>query len=239
MADPGHRKRGLKAATNPRVSEKAKQRDRGILENEFGDIEVETTAKVMPATRSSGGIQKSASHGEMGSASTPAVVHTSPIIKKSASDMGRASLSSSSSSFMHQPSASGMMHEAPVQSSSGGAHQTYGMSRSTRSHDLGGSSESAPTATVHAPATTLHATPTTPMKKTSRTPTPQDPSAVSHSSAYSTAMAEAKDEAEAAGEFDYRQNTMLVATRRPSTNPRDSEKAEDRDRRKLHDMGEV
>ncbi|KAK0635979.1 hypothetical protein B0T17DRAFT_625201 [Bombardia bombarda] len=37
MADPGNRERGLKAAiNNPRVSEKAKQRDREILENEFG-----------------------------------------------------------------------------------------------------------------------------------------------------------------------------------------------------------
>ncbi|KAK3951753.1 Conidiation protein 6-domain-containing protein [Pseudoneurospora amorphoporcata] len=35
--DPGNRERGLKAAiNNPRVSEQAKQRDREILESEFG-----------------------------------------------------------------------------------------------------------------------------------------------------------------------------------------------------------
>ncbi|KAK0739460.1 Conidiation protein 6-domain-containing protein [Apiosordaria backusii] len=43
MADPGNRERGLRAAiSNPRVSEKAKQRDREILEQEFGE-QVETS----------------------------------------------------------------------------------------------------------------------------------------------------------------------------------------------------
>lgn len=38
MVDRGNRERGLKAAIhNPRVSEKAKQRDREILETEFGE----------------------------------------------------------------------------------------------------------------------------------------------------------------------------------------------------------
>ncbi|KAM7204677.1 Conidiation protein 6 domain containing protein [Naviculisporaceae sp. PSN 640] len=38
MADPGNRERGLKAAiNNPRVSEQAKQRDREILETEYGE----------------------------------------------------------------------------------------------------------------------------------------------------------------------------------------------------------
>ncbi|KAK3941042.1 Conidiation protein 6-domain-containing protein [Diplogelasinospora grovesii] len=37
MTDPGNRERGLKAAiSNPRVSEAAKERDREILETEFG-----------------------------------------------------------------------------------------------------------------------------------------------------------------------------------------------------------
>jgi hypothetical protein len=38
MAERGNRERGLKAALhNPRVSEQAKQRDREILETEFGE----------------------------------------------------------------------------------------------------------------------------------------------------------------------------------------------------------
>jgi len=38
MADPGNRERGLKSAlNNPRVSEQAKERDREILETEFGE----------------------------------------------------------------------------------------------------------------------------------------------------------------------------------------------------------
>ncbi|CAP73438.1 uncharacterized protein PODANS_2_8110 [Podospora anserina S mat+] len=38
MTDPGNRERGLRAAiSNPRVSERAKQRDREILEQEFGE----------------------------------------------------------------------------------------------------------------------------------------------------------------------------------------------------------
>lgn len=38
MADRGNRERGLKAAiNNPRVSEQSKQRDREILETEFGE----------------------------------------------------------------------------------------------------------------------------------------------------------------------------------------------------------
>lgn len=46
---PGHRERGLKAAiNNPRVSEQAKQRDREILESEFGTHmpEESTTADI-------------------------------------------------------------------------------------------------------------------------------------------------------------------------------------------------
>ncbi|KAK4171208.1 Conidiation protein 6-domain-containing protein [Triangularia setosa] len=51
MADPGNRERGLRAAiSNPRVSEKAKQRDREILEREFG----EQVERNPPAAISSG-----------------------------------------------------------------------------------------------------------------------------------------------------------------------------------------
>ncbi|KAL2020593.1 hypothetical protein VTK56DRAFT_8181 [Thermocarpiscus australiensis] len=43
MVDPGNRERGLKAAiSNPRVSEQAKQHDREMLAEEFGE-EVETS----------------------------------------------------------------------------------------------------------------------------------------------------------------------------------------------------
>lgn len=46
--DPGNRERGLKAAiNNPRVSEQAKQRDREILESEFGThMPEESTANI-------------------------------------------------------------------------------------------------------------------------------------------------------------------------------------------------
>ncbi|KAK0654529.1 hypothetical protein QBC41DRAFT_386275 [Cercophora samala] len=51
MTDPGNRERGLRAAiSNPRVSEKAKQRDREILEQEYGE-QIDTDP---PTTRSSG-----------------------------------------------------------------------------------------------------------------------------------------------------------------------------------------
>ncbi|KAK4187018.1 Conidiation protein 6-domain-containing protein [Podospora australis] len=64
MADPGNRERGLRAAiSNPRVSEKAKQRDREILANEFGE-EVETSQpETSKSTSTSSGIKKSSSTG--------------------------------------------------------------------------------------------------------------------------------------------------------------------------------
>lgn len=64
MVDPGNRERGLKAAIhNPRVSEQAKQRDREILENEYGEG---ADPDYVPTT---GGGTESSSHGMSSSAS--------------------------------------------------------------------------------------------------------------------------------------------------------------------------
>ncbi|KAK4202052.1 hypothetical protein QBC40DRAFT_170109 [Triangularia verruculosa] len=57
MAHSGNRERGLRAAiSNPRVSEKAKQRDREILEREFGE-----TVETDPSTATSSGTKKASS----------------------------------------------------------------------------------------------------------------------------------------------------------------------------------
>jgi hypothetical protein len=71
MADPGNRERGLRAAlNNPRVSEQAKQRDREILEAEFGEhIESPEPAQTGSRRRASGG-KKSASTGPHSSSAT-------------------------------------------------------------------------------------------------------------------------------------------------------------------------
>lgn len=59
MVDPAKRERGLKAAIkNPRVSEQAKQRDREILENEYGEG-VADPEYIIPTSGSGGsGIQE-------------------------------------------------------------------------------------------------------------------------------------------------------------------------------------
>lgn len=69
MADPGNRERGLRAAlNNPRVSEEAKQRDREILANEFGEhMEAPQSG---PASRRASSGKKSSSTGPHAASTT-------------------------------------------------------------------------------------------------------------------------------------------------------------------------
>ncbi|KAK3370574.1 hypothetical protein B0H63DRAFT_552655 [Podospora didyma] len=236
MADPAHRERGLRAAlNNPRVSEQAKQRDREILENEFGESPGATEPASMETTTShfappASSNMKSAASGETGSSSG---LYDTSGMEQTANEIceRRKGLSAS-------------MH-APKQTSSRSKKVSAGLDTAPP-ENMGppaGVKKGAATAT-----TGLHASPVESSASSAATGEGMSKSTRSaHGlganapSEMSGSMNEESSEmpTQAQEEFEGKDvGNVMRGLKAAINNPRVSEKAKERDRNKLHDLGE-